>query len=289
MGCSVLKSFYLPVFVECLSANCFADCINIAHFGFEPDSHLNLIGDRAFQHCGALRSIIIPASVSNLSSMAFLFSGIDSIDAISIEEGNENFKISGDCIVDINGIRLVSYFGSSSTAILNRGIEIIGFASCAFSSFSDLRFESGSRLSRILGIAFANCDSLASIVIPSSVTTISGGTFALSKIRNVYITEGNSHFQVVGQFLLDFSGKSLIRYFGSDSSVCVSRQIEVFQDLCFFFCSEVHELSFEPGSLLREIRAKAFVYCEQLKAIMLPASVRAIDGSAFREIGPENY
>jgi hypothetical protein len=282
-GCRALKCIYLPAAVESVCSACFADCCNFAHFGFEPDSRLNLIGERVFQRCLALKSIIIPASVSDLSIMAFSCSGIDNIAAISIEEANENFQISGDCIVDINSVRLVHYFGSSSTATLNRDIEILGRTSFAFASLSDLRFESGSRLSRMLDLAFANCNSLRSIVIPSSVTTISGATFALSRIQSIYVDEGNSHFHVIGQFLLDFSGKSVIRYFGSDRSICVSRQIEVLREFSFAFCGEIQELSFESGSVLREVHAGVFLSSTQFKAIMLPASVRKIDGSAFHK------
>jgi hypothetical protein len=63
-------------------------------------------------------------------------------------------KSIDDCIFDINGIRLVSYFGSSSKRIMNRNIEIIGLNCFSDVTFTELRFEPGSNLSRILDWAF---------------------------------------------------------------------------------------------------------------------------------------
>jgi hypothetical protein len=122
-GCSALKCIYLPPSVECISSWCFSQCTNFSHFGFESGSKLTSIHEEAFCHCSALKSIIIPASLSTLSGGAFVHSGIRSI---SIEKGCVNFKIAGDCIVDFNGIRLISYFGSSSKAVLSRDIEVLG-------------------------------------------------------------------------------------------------------------------------------------------------------------------
>jgi hypothetical protein len=77
------------------------------------------------------------------------------------------------------------------------------------------------------------CESLRSIIIPASVTTNSGSAFIGCHLENIYIEEGNSNFRVHDQFLLDFSGRSLIRYFGCESSICTSRVIEVLSSSSF--------------------------------------------------------
>jgi hypothetical protein len=73
--------------------------------GFERGSNLNSIGDRAFALCEQLQLIIIPASVTYLTHKSFLYSRLYDLSAISIEEGNVNFRIAGDGIVDINDVR----------------------------------------------------------------------------------------------------------------------------------------------------------------------------------------
>jgi hypothetical protein len=280
-NCRSLKCVCLPASVEHLFPHCFYRCANFAHFGFESDSHLNSVGRMAFGFCSALKFIIIPASVQDLSSLAFFCSGLQTISAFSIEEGNADFKIVGDCIVDINGIRIVSYFGSSSTVILSRDVEILGSNCCQSATFTDLRFESGSKLSRILDYAFHGVHELKSIVIPASVTTLSGLAFTYSGIQRMFIEKGNSHFQVLGQSLLDFSGTSLIWFLGSDYSIRVLGQIQVLHNNCFRHNYTTTELVFESESSLREIRFRAFAGLYSLRHIVIPASVRKIDGSAF--------
>jgi hypothetical protein len=192
------------------------------------------------------------SSVSGLAGGALFGSGIQNISGISIEGGSVNLKVSGDCIVDFNGVRLVSYFGSAPTAILSRDIEIFGSNCCYQALFSDLRFESGSKLSRIHELAFEQSFTLRSIHIPASVTTISALAFSDCHLESLHVEEGNSHFRVLGKFLLDFSGKLLIQYFGSDLPVCILRQIEVLRDCCFAYC-DIAELIFESGSLIPAI------------------------------------
>jgi hypothetical protein len=46
---------------------------------------------------------------------------------------------------------LVAYFASSFTAIPSRDLEILGECFCESATLTDLRFEPGSKLQRILG------------------------------------------------------------------------------------------------------------------------------------------
>jgi hypothetical protein len=183
MDCSSLQCFYLPRSVERISDLCFCRCLKFSHFGFECGSRLNFIGDQAFVLCGELKWIVIPASVSHISERAFRSSGIQNASNISIEAGNENLIISGDCMVDLNGVRLVTYFCSNSRNVLSRDIEIIGSHFCHDRNLVDVNFEPGSKLSRILDCAFLECRSLRSILIPTSVTIISGSAFATCNLK----------------------------------------------------------------------------------------------------------
>jgi hypothetical protein len=285
MQCTSLQCIYLPRSVERISDFCFCGCITFSHFGFECGSTLNFIGAEAFFFCRELKSIVIPASVSRLADGAFLRSGIQNTSSVYIEAGNENLTIAGDSIVDLNGVQLVTYFGSSEMEVLSRDIEIINPQVFANPNLVDLSFEPGSKLSRILDLAFFQCTSLRSIHIPASVTTMSGSVFTYCNLENICIEAGNRHFQVIGKFLLDFHGKSLIRYFGSELAVRLLRQIEVLSNCCFDECDKIQKLSYEPNSLIQEFRRRVFKGCSALKAIFIPASVRKIDGSCFANSG----
>jgi hypothetical protein len=113
------------------------------------------------------------------------------------------------------------------------------------------------------------------------VTTISGPVLTHHCLESVTIEEDNVHFRVIGSVPSDFGGKPLIRYFGSDTSVCRLRQIEGLLDYCFGFRSELQELCFGPGSLLTEIDEHVFHHCGMFSMIVIPADVRKIAGSAF--------
>jgi hypothetical protein len=167
MNCSWLQILYLPRSVERISDFCFCLCLKFSHFGFECGSRLNFIGEHTFGFCNDLKWIVIPASVSHLAGSAFQSSGIQNTSNISIESGNENFTISGDCLVDLNGVGFVTYFGSRWREVLIRGIELIGSHICPHTNLVDLSFEPGSKLSRILDHAFFECRSLRSILIPA--------------------------------------------------------------------------------------------------------------------------
>jgi hypothetical protein len=117
----------------------------------------------------------------------------------------------------------------------------------------NLSFEPGSRLTRIGRCAFASC-LLRSIVIPASVTEICGGAFAGSGIREISIEDGNEHFCVIDEFLLDITQTSLISF---------------------------SRLNFEPDSQLRRIERLAFGGCSSLHTILIPSSIESLDREWF--------
>jgi hypothetical protein len=165
---------------------------------------------------------------------------------------------------------------------LSRSVEIIGsycFYGC--DNFASLSFESGSNLKRIGRHAFSQCGLLRSIIIPASITTIRGGAFAQSGIRQISIEDGNKHFCVCGQFLLNIARTSLIAVFGIAVTVTISREIQVLCDSCFFGSATLSRLNFEPSSELRRIARLAFGECSSLHTIRIPSSIESLDREWF--------
>jgi hypothetical protein len=64
-----------------------------------------------------------------------------------------------------------------------------------------------------------------------------------------------------GHFLTDSTRTSLIRSFGSDMKVGLSRDIKVICRGCFFESQNLHSLPFESGSKLTPIEARALYHC----------------------------
>jgi hypothetical protein len=260
------------------------------------------------------------------------------IDRISVDPGNRHFRISGDFLVDFDGISVIRYFGTDSTLRLSRGIQILStgcFYGCTFlrslsfeseskltrieahafsncftlesillppsveflgeasfsscNSLSSFAFESGSELTQIEAQALYGCSSLKSICLPASLQMIDGSAFACTDISRITVEEGNRHFRVSGDFLVDFNRSSVIRYFGSDSRVTLSRDIKTIGTGCFSSCNMLCSLFFESGSKLSRIEGKAFTDCPSLKTIVIPQSIEELRndwsfGSSLQEV-----
>jgi hypothetical protein len=82
-------------------------------------------------------------------------------------------------------------------------------------------------LEQIHEYAFNRCFLLRSILLPASLKLFDGSCFVLLGISSITGDGGNQHLQARGDFLLDFRGISLIRYFGSHPTVTIPREIEM--------------------------------------------------------------
>jgi hypothetical protein len=98
---------------------------------------------------------------------------------ISVSEGTLHFKISGDFLLNFEGLSIKLYFGSGGTITIPNTIERVEAGCfCAIHTISNVIFETGSRLCSIGEAAFTWCTSLSSIYIPSSVETLGKECFS---------------------------------------------------------------------------------------------------------------
>jgi hypothetical protein len=82
---------------------------------------------------------------------------------------------------------------------------------------SKVTFEQDSRIARMAASVFDGCSSLRSIDIPAGLREISGLAMADSGIGSVTVDSGNQFLRMSGDFLVDFRGVSLLRYFGHEA------------------------------------------------------------------------
>jgi hypothetical protein len=77
-------------------------------------------------------------------------------------------------------------------------------------------------------------------------------------LRAIFLAEGNRHFTVCGDFLLDFDGISIARYFGQAAEVTIWKSIERLVEGCSAGSQTLSSVIFESGSGISFIEKDAF-------------------------------
>jgi hypothetical protein len=131
--------------------------------------------------------------------------------------------------------------------------------------------------------AFWRCSSLSSICLPPALQGLGHAAFSRATLRAISVSEGNRHFKVIGDFLLDFECISITKYFGSGGIVTIPKTIEQLDTECFFGSETISNVIFESGSVLCSIEAAAFWLCSSLSSICIPSSVETLGKRCFYE------
>ena len=133
---------------------------------------ITTIGVTAFWRCTSLRSFVLPKSVIEVG-MGVL-SGCPNLSSIIVENGNLFYDSRSNCnaIIEKSTQKLIA--GCGTTKIPD-GVEIIGNSAFLGSSFSYISIPGS--VTSIEYMAFGECDSLSSIYIPKSVTSIGSAVF----------------------------------------------------------------------------------------------------------------
>jgi hypothetical protein len=174
--CASLQSICIPASVETIGQSCFALCSNLSNLAFERGSRLSHLGGWVFQSSFRLRTFCIPASLSDLRGSALVGGGLTSV---TVDPGSRFFRVCGEFVVDISGVRLVRYFGNEREVAIWRDVEEVSMACFnGCESISSVIFEPGCKVRRFGVFAFAGCSSLHSICIPASVETIERECFS---------------------------------------------------------------------------------------------------------------
>jgi hypothetical protein len=196
-----------------------------------------------------------------------------SLCSVTFESGSKLARIEATTFYECSSLKSIC---------LPASVESVGNLSvspCA--SLSLFTFESGSKLTRIETRALYGCPLLKSICLPASLQMLDGSALARTGISRITLEEGHRHFRISGNFLLDFDGISVIRYFGSDRKVTLSNNITALNTGCFHSCGFLCSLIFESGSKLARIGDHALSHCSSLTSICLPASVESLGERSF--------
>lgn len=156
---------------------------------FQYFTNVTTIGDRAFNNCSKLSSIVLPTSVTSIGDDAF--SWCISLPSVDIPNGvtsmgNSVFDrcLSLTSIILPNGITKLgsgtfAYCENLQSITLPEGLEVIG-SHAFYECFNLESIDIPEDVKIIEEAAFQSCSRLMSIVIPEGCTYIGGGAFSSS-------------------------------------------------------------------------------------------------------------
>lgn len=141
--CELLEQISLPEGLTSIGAKAFYNCALLKQIEL-PDSVVS-VGNYAFGECASLESLYLSESLETIGN--WMLAGCDSLVNLTISPENANYYSAGNCIIERGTHTLV--LGCLGSIIPNDGtIKIIGHH------------------------AFASQETLVSITLPDSVTTI---------------------------------------------------------------------------------------------------------------------
>ncbi|MBO7507194.1 MAG: leucine-rich repeat domain-containing protein [Paludibacteraceae bacterium] len=218
-----------------------------------------VIGDRAFEACDELTSVVLPNSMRLIDSYAF--SKCLALKSVSIPDG-----------VLYIGNGVFSGCRSLTDVTLPKGTKKIG--SAAFHGCVALKsITIPDSVKEIKGEAFKNCTSLANVSISDGVRVI--GCDAFSKcvaLKNVSIPDNVLYIESGA-----FSGcRSL-------TDVTLPKGTKKIGSAAFHSCVALKSITI-PDSV-KEIEREAFKYCTSLANVSISDRVRVIGRDAFSECG----
>ena len=268
--CSSLASVVIPSSVTSIGGNTFQYCSSLASVVIP--SSVTSIGDFAFQYCSSLASVVIPNSVTSIGYNAF--SGCSSLLAYRLNSDYTAYVYdAGDSILTANIPDKITYEGK------DYAVTSIGYVFYGCSSLASVVIPSS--VTSIGDDAFYGCSSLASVVIPSSVTSI--GDFAFSGCSSFLAyrlkSDNTAYVYDAGDSILTANIPEKITYENKDYTVT-----SIGKD-AFYGCSSLHSVTI--GSGVQSIAASAFTdfngYIQPEKVIWLgntpPEGYKNVNGT----------
>ena len=256
--CSGLTSIEIPDRVTSIGSSAFSYCSGLTSIKI-PD-RVTSIGYEAFYSCSSLTSVVIPDRVTFIPSG--LFRGCSSLTEITLPfVGAEAGKTSSDTYQYpfgyifgsysyTGGVKTTQYYYGSSTSSTTYSYYYIP------SSLKKVTITGGN----ILYGAFNNCNSLTSIEIPDSVTSI--GSSAFNGCSS--LTEVNYLGTIDDWAQIEFGNSSA-------NPLCYAKQLKINGEI-------VTEVNLTTATLISNY---AFELCRSLTEVVIPDSVTSIGDDAF--------
>ena len=170
--CSSLKHLEIPEQVNFPNGtrNLFRDCVKLE--SVKLPENIEQIGIYCFLRCYSLKSFVISSRVTEIGELAF--SGCESLNSLTVEEGNQIFISQDGCVIDPSTKTLVA-IAANAEIPTDGSVEILADDLFAFLNRDYMAIPEGvKKLGREL---FDGAMDLESVSIPHSAEDFSEDTF----------------------------------------------------------------------------------------------------------------
>ena len=250
VGCRLITEFTIPGHVKNVGVTAFQLCENLKTLIIEEGvEYLN----GSFNTVSSIEKIVIPSTLKTLGSNPFY--GLSSLKSFEAPNGNDYYKVEGNCIIDSNASKVLYAF--KNNVQIPSYIKTIGYYTCCFYEEESIILPDGIEL--IEEGAFAGTK-LKEIVLPSSLKVIGDGAFKASSIEKIIFNDklekiDNNAFSGCTNLKNVIIPKS-VKFIGGDAfsycycSIILYDNVDVIGDYAFFQDSvytTMDYLDFEEG------------------------------------------
>lgn len=231
-----------------------------------PDG-ITSVDAEAFYGCTTLTGITLGKDVGSIGRNAFW--GCDALESISVAAGNKTFHSKDNCIIETKSKCLV--VGCKSSVIPNdTSVSEIGeyaFAGC--NGLTSVTIPTN--VTKIGAGAFADCRGLMSIVLSSGAESVDSTAFDYSAYYHTASNWKNDAL-LIGDYLISVRSSIAGEYTVPDG-------VRYIADGAFAWCGGLESVTL-PDSVIR-IGARAFASCTELTTVKLGKGLQRIGQSAF--------
>jgi hypothetical protein len=146
-------------------------------------------------------------------------------------------------------------------------------------SLVEISFEADSNLRKISDSGFVNVGNKVEVIEFPRKCRISSGQ-SLDGLEYCTFSKDNEFHFTENDLLCNKDSKTLIRYLGSESEICVRKFVKRIGPHCFNGKKDVREVWFEAGCEVTDFGEHAF-YSSGVQSILIPSSVQTIGPHCF--------